>query len=113
MIFALLAVPETTQVSIGREPTSKMGSSGVGGGSKGHDKIKQSFKCPRFSGNAKDWKLWHKGFLRFLSIWDLDYVVDPSFFDELPLSVQKMALKPITHCMTALCLQGLRLQRFC
>jgi hypothetical protein len=79
-----------SQISIGREPTSNMGSSGVGGGSKGHDKIKQSFKCPRFSGNAKDWKLWHKGFLRFLSIWDLDYVVDPSFFDELPLSVQKV-----------------------
>ncbi len=29
--------------------------------SKGHDKIKQSFKCPRFSGNAKDWKIWNKG----------------------------------------------------
>jgi hypothetical protein len=43
-----------------------------------------------FSGNAKDWKTWNKGFNRFLSIWDLDYVLDPSFFDEFPLSVQKV-----------------------
>jgi hypothetical protein len=69
---------------------SNMGSAIVGGETKGHDKIKQSFKCPRFSGNAKDWKLWHKGFLRFLSIWDLDYVLDPSFFDQFPLSAQKV-----------------------
>jgi hypothetical protein len=60
------------------------------GGPKGHDKIKQSFKCPRFSGIAKDWKIWNKGFVRFLSIWDLDYVLDPSFFDDFPLSVQKI-----------------------
>jgi ribonuclease HI len=30
--------------------------------SKSQDKIKQTFKCPKFSGNAKDWKLWNKGF---------------------------------------------------
>jgi hypothetical protein len=69
---------------------SSMASPVGGGESRGHDKIKQSFKCPRFSGNAKDWKIWHKGFVRFLSIWDLDYVLDPSFFDDFPLSVQKI-----------------------
>jgi hypothetical protein len=73
-----------------REPMSNMESSAAGGGSKGHDKIKQSFKCPRFSGNPKDWKIWNKGFMRFLSIWDLDYVLNPTFFDEFPLSVQKI-----------------------
>jgi hypothetical protein len=51
-----------------------------------YDKIRQSFKCPRFSGQAKEWKMWDKGFLRYLSIWELDYVLNPSFFDVLPLS---------------------------
>jgi hypothetical protein len=58
--------------------------------SRSHDKIKQSFKCPRFSGQTKDWKLWNKGFLRFLSIWDLDYVVDPNFFEETPITESKI-----------------------
>ncbi len=58
--------------------------------SRAHDKIKQSFKCPRFSGQTKDWKLWNKGFLRFLSIWDLDYVVDPNFFEEAPIPDSKI-----------------------
>jgi hypothetical protein len=63
----------------------------VGGDvSRGHDKMKQSFKCPRFSGIAKDWKIWNKGLLRFLSIWDIDYVLDPSFYDDPPLSAQKI-----------------------
>jgi hypothetical protein len=51
-----------------------------------YDKIRQSFKCPRFSGLPKDWKIWDKGFKRYLSIWELDYVLDPSFFDQLPLT---------------------------
>ena len=51
-----------------------------------YDKIRQSFKCPRFSGQAREWKQWDKGFLRYLSIWELDYVLDPSFFDVLPLT---------------------------
>ncbi len=33
-----------------------------------YDKIRQSFRCPRFSGQAKEWKQWDKGFLRYLSI---------------------------------------------
>jgi hypothetical protein len=31
----------------------------------------------------------HKGFWRYLSIWELDYVLDPAFFDVLPLSSEK------------------------
>ena len=45
----------------------------------GYDKIKQAFKCPRFSGQQKDWKQWNKGFIRYLSIWDLEHVIDPDF----------------------------------
>jgi hypothetical protein len=55
-----------------------------------HEKIKQSFKCPRFSGQPKDWKLWNKGFQRFLSIWDLEYVLDPDFFFEVPFPRKKI-----------------------
>ncbi len=64
----------------------------VGGfeASKSQDKIKQTFKCPKFSGNAKDWKLWNKGFQRYLSIWDIDYVLLPNFYDERPLSAKKI-----------------------
>jgi hypothetical protein len=51
-----------------------------------YDKIRQAFRCPKFSGHAKEWKMWDKGFLRYLSIWELDYVLDPSFFDVLPLT---------------------------
>jgi hypothetical protein len=48
--------------------------------SKSLEKLRNVFKCPRFSGNAKDWKIWDKGFQRYLAIWDLDHVLDPSFF---------------------------------
>jgi hypothetical protein len=58
--------------------------------SKSQDKIKQTFKCPRFSGNSKDWKIWNKGFQRYLSIWDLGYVLYPEFYDDLPLSPAKV-----------------------
>ena len=54
-----------------------------------YDKIRQSFRCPRFSGQAKEWKQWDKGFLRYLSIWELDYVIDPSFFDYVPLTAEQ------------------------
>jgi hypothetical protein len=58
--------------------------------SRSQDKIKQTFKCPRFSGNVKDWKAWNKGFQRYLSIWDLGYVLHPDFFDDFPLSEQRV-----------------------
>ena len=58
-------------------------------GSRSYDKIRQSFKCPRFSGQTKEWKTWNKGFMRYLSIWDLDYVLDPDFCIEMPLTPVK------------------------
>jgi hypothetical protein len=57
--------------------------------SRSYDKIRQSFKCPRFTGQPKDWKPWDKGFKRYLAIWELDYVLDPSFFDHLPLTFEQ------------------------
>jgi hypothetical protein len=55
-----------------------------------YEKIKQTFKCPKFSGQTKDWKQWDKGFQWYLSIWDLEHVLDPDFFDEMPLSKSKL-----------------------
>jgi hypothetical protein len=55
-----------------------------------YEKLKQTFKCPKFTGSAKDWKLWNKGFQRYLSIWELDHVLDPDFFNEVPLSKGKV-----------------------
>ena len=51
-----------------------------------YEKLKQTFKCPKFSGQPKDWKFWDKGFQRYLSIWELDHVLHPDFFNRLPLS---------------------------
>ncbi len=55
-----------------------------------YEKLKQTFKCPKFTGSSKDWKTWNKGFQRYLSIWELDYVLDPDFFNEVPLSKGKV-----------------------
>jgi hypothetical protein len=54
--------------------------------SKSYDKIRQNFKCPKFSGKAKDWKSWDQGLKRYLSIWELDHVLDADFFHTLPLA---------------------------
>jgi hypothetical protein len=53
--------------------------------SKSYDRIRQNFKCPKFSGKVKDWKSWDQGLKRYLSIWELDHVLDPDFFSILPL----------------------------
>jgi hypothetical protein len=58
-------------------------------GSRSFDKIRQGFKCPKFSGQCKDWKPWNKGLMRYLSIWELEYVLDPDFMDEIQLTPTK------------------------
>jgi hypothetical protein len=55
-----------------------------------YDKLKQTFKCPKFTGFPKDWKVWNKGFQRYLSIWELDHVLDKDFFTEVPLNKAKL-----------------------
>jgi hypothetical protein len=58
-------------------------------GARSFDKIRQSFKCPRFTGQCKEWKQWNKGFMRYLSIWELEHVLDCDFLDEMPLTPVK------------------------
>ncbi len=53
--------------------------------SRSYDRIRQNFKCPKFSGKPKDWKVWGKGLQRYLSIWELQHVLDPDFL-VMPLS---------------------------
>jgi hypothetical protein len=65
--------------------------------SRSYDKIRQSFKCPRFSGQAREWKQWNKGFMRYLSIWELEYVLLPEFFDDLPLPPTKVRDNKIVY----------------
>jgi hypothetical protein len=50
-----------------------------------NDKLRASFKCPRFLGETRHWKAWNKGFIRFLSINQLDHVIDENFMN-LPLT---------------------------
>ena len=90
--YKYLALPGKSQDETpqGDRPTHNRDPGGGFGVSKSQDKIKQSFKCPRFSGHTKDWKLWDKGFQRYLSIWDLDYVLQPDFFSGIPLPAQKL-----------------------
>ena len=75
-------------------------------GSKSYDKIRQTFKCTKFNGNARDWKNWNKNFMRFLSIWDLDYVVDPEFLDVLPLSPSKRRDNKLVYYIIEDAVQG-------
>ena len=74
--------------------------------SRSYDKIRQSFKCPRFSGQAREWKQWDKGFVRYLSIWDLDYVIDPSFYDVLPLSTAQRRDNKLVYFIIEDAVQG-------
>jgi hypothetical protein len=74
--------------------------------SKSYDKIRQTFKCPKFVGHAKDWKLWNKGLMRFLAIWDLDYVLDPDFMTVLPLSKDKFRDNKLVYYLIEDAVQG-------
>jgi hypothetical protein len=43
------------------------------------DKLRSTFKCPKFQGDARNWKEWNQGFIRFLAIHKLDHVIDEDF----------------------------------
>ncbi len=44
-----------------------------------NDKLRGTFKCPKFLGDARHWKNWNKGFVRFLAIQVLDHAVAEGF----------------------------------
>jgi hypothetical protein len=43
------------------------------------DKLRSSFKCPKFLGEARHFKQWNKGFVRCIAIQQLDHVIDVAF----------------------------------
>jgi hypothetical protein len=49
-------------------------------------KISGTFKLPKFDGNARQWKTWDKTFVWYLSVHQLDFVLEESFLAILPLS---------------------------
>jgi hypothetical protein len=51
-------------------------------------KILGNFKLTKFDGSSRNWKQWDKSFVRFLSIHQLDHVIEESFLAVLPLSPQ-------------------------
>jgi hypothetical protein len=54
----------------------------------GGPKFLANFKLPKFDGATRSWKSWDKSFVRFLSIHQLDHVIEEAFLDVLPLSPQ-------------------------
>jgi hypothetical protein len=87
-------------------PSRQMEEEGDNLGSRSYDKIRQTFKCTKFNGNARDWKNWNKNLMRFLSIWELDYVVDPEFMDVLPLSPSKRRDNKLVYYIIEDAVQG-------
>ena len=76
------------------------------GENKSLEKLRQVFKCPRFSGQAKDWKTWDKGFQRYLAIWDLDHVLNPSFFCTTPLTERQLKENKLVYYLIEDSTQG-------
>jgi hypothetical protein len=58
-----------------------------------------NFKLPKFDGTARYWKTWDKTFVRFLSIHQLDHVVEETFLDVLPLSPNAFAANKMVYKM--------------
>ncbi len=53
------------------------------------ERLRSTFKCPKFLGEARHWKGWNQGFVRYLSINELDHVIEETFLDvALTLSQQ-------------------------
>jgi hypothetical protein len=43
------------------------------------ERLRSSFKCPKFLGETRHWKVWNQGFVRFLSINHLDHIIEEDF----------------------------------
>jgi hypothetical protein len=56
-----------------------------------------NFKLPKFDGNARHWKTWDKTFVRFLSIHQLDFVLDEAFLAILPFSPQDFGANKMVY----------------
>jgi hypothetical protein len=60
-------------------------------------KVFANFKLTKFDGSARSWKQWDKSFVRYLSIHQLDHVIEESFLDSLPLSTQNFHANKLVY----------------
>jgi hypothetical protein len=60
-------------------------------------KILGNFKLPKFDGNARYWKTWDKTFVRYLSIHQLDFVIEETFLTNLPLSTRDFSANKMVY----------------
>jgi hypothetical protein len=60
-------------------------------------KILGNFKLPKFDGNARYSKTWDKTFVRYLSIHQLDFVIEESFLAVLPLSTRDFGANKMVY----------------
>ncbi len=60
-------------------------------------KILGNFKLPKFDGNARYWKTWDKTFVRYLSIHNLDFVLEEAFLAILPLSTRDFSANKMVY----------------
>ncbi len=51
----------------------------------------------KFDGTARQWKAWNKSFIRYLSIHQLDYVIEDDFLDLLPHSQDAFAANKLVY----------------
>ncbi len=62
----------------------------AGGLTTASERLRSTFKCPKILGEVRHWKSWNQGFVRFLSINQLDYVIEEDFLKAaLTLEQQK------------------------
>ena len=57
------------------------------------DKLRATFKCPKFLGEVRHWKVWNQGFVRFLSINKFDHVIEEDFLVGV-LTLESLGSKP-------------------
>ena len=70
------------------QPTTRDAGGFSSGRGTAHDKLRSGFRCPKFLGEARNWKVWNKGFTRFLAIQNLDHVIAETFMGQ-PLTVSQ------------------------
>jgi hypothetical protein len=60
-------------------------------------KLLANFKLPQFNGTSRQWKAWNKSFTRYLSIHQLDYVIEEGFLDLLPYSKDAFSANKLVY----------------
>jgi hypothetical protein len=68
------------------------------------DKLRATFKCLKFLGEARHWKAWHKGFIRFISTQLLKYVLAEDFPKQPKTSQQQEDNKLVYYVLKKLSL---------